>query len=378
MVGCTAPRPDPGAALQREVLGEFDRSVARPALAQFVTDAAALQLAVAAWSSAPASSEAAALDEAKRRFETTFLSWQRVELLEVGPIGSATRVTAGQSLRDDVYTWPTANLCRVDTNLVTAPDPTDATLDAALVTERGLLVLEHLLWPKGDTNECPPTATINTDGSWTALAMTPALGQRRKTMAAAVARHLERSAGRVRDAWATFGDSLAKAGETGSPWRTPNDAVNDLFAGLFYVDRVVKDFKLGGPAGLTAACPMPCPEQAESQRAQLSTKALVVNLEMARTVFTGSADPASTAKGFDDLLVDRGATSLSEELLQKLDAATAGAKQLSAPIPELATTQLTALQAEHAALKAFTDVLRTQFVTTLSLTVPREGAGDND
>ncbi len=383
MLSCPAAKPDPRAALQREVLVAFDREVARPALEQFTLDAAGLQRAVTAWSSADVAGEPAALVTAKAAFETAFLSWQRLEVMQVGPLGSATRVTLGQGLRDEVYTWPVANLCRVDTSLVTGPEPTDESLDAALVTEKGFLVLEHLLWSTAATNECPPSATINTDGSWAALAMTPTLAQRRKVHAAAVARHLERTAARLRDAWSAegaFGDRLGKAGETGSAWRSPADALDDVFNGLFYVDLVVKDEKLARPAGLlTMGCATPvCPERAEAQRAKLSTKALVVNLTMARTILTGSADPSSAVKGFDDLLDDRGAGTLKDELLGTLDAATTGAKQLPAPIDELATNQLAVLQAEHAAVKAFTDLLRTQFVTTLSLTVPQEGAGDND
>lgn len=383
MLSCTAAKPDPGAALQREVLGAFDREVVRPALEQFTLDSVALQQAVTAWISADAANEAATLVTAKAAFETAFLSWQRVELLQVGPLGSATRVTLGQGLRDEVYTWPVANLCRVDTSLVTGPEPTDASLDAALPTEKGLVVLEAMLWANGMANDCPATATINTDGSWTALAMTPALAQRRKTYAAAVSRQVARTATRIRDGWSAeggFGEKLSKAGETGSPWRAPADALNDVFSGLFYVDLVVKDEKLAAPAGLLAmACTTPvCPGRAESQRAKLSTKALVVNLTMARTLLTGSADPAAAVKGFDDLLDDRGAGTLKDELLGNLDTATTQAKQLSAPIDELATTQLPTLQAEHAAVKAVADLLRMQFVTTLSLTVPKEGAGDND
>lgn len=380
VVGCTAPTtPDPGAALQREVLVAFDRSVARPALEQFVTDALALDGAVGRWSSAPSTSEALALGEARAAFEKAFLSWQRLEVMQLGPLGAATRVTFGEGLRDEVYSWPAANLCRVDASLVTWTEPTDASFDTALVTSKGLLVLEHLLWPKGDTNECPAAATINTDGSWTALAMTPELTRRRKVYAAGAARHVERTARRVRDAWATYAEKLTAAGTRGSSWRTTKDALDDLFAGLFYVDRVAKDFKLGAPAGLTMACmAASCPELAESQRARLSAKALEQNLTTARSVLTGSADPASTEKGFDDLLDDRNASALKTDLLAALDAAIAGAKSLPGPVSEVATSSVSTLQAEHAAVKAFCDLLKTQFVTTLSLKVPLEGAGDND
>ena len=36
------------------------------------------------------------------------------------------------------------------------------------------------------------------------------------------------------------------------------------------------------------------------------------------------------------------------------------------------------VRSAHAAVRAFTDDLKTQFVTILSLNVPQEGAGDND
>lgn len=382
---CTTPPPKPNpsdAQLQRQALETFDTALARPALEKTVTDFAALREAVDGWARAAQGQDAQALTSAKAAFETAFLTWQRVELLQLGPLGAATQVTAGEGLRDEIYSWPTTNLCRVDSALVANTTPDDAYFATALVTSKGLAVLEELLFNQSTANACLPNATINTNGSWAMLAGSPALQERRKAWALGVARHLEATARRARDGWSApggFGDKLTQAGAMGSVWRTPKDGLDDVYAGLFYADRWVKDFKLGAPAGITPACmAQSCPALAESPRAGLSTRALVENLVMARAIFTGSFEQTSSAVGFDDLLVERGAGALKDEMLLKLDAAVAAARALQRPVAVAATEDLDGLQALHAAVKAFTDLFKSQFVTTLSLKVPREGAGDND
>jgi predicted lipoprotein len=384
---CTTPGPGPtpnpgGDQLQWQALETFDSALARPALERAVTDFAALRGAVDGWAQAAAGADGQALTAAKAAFETAFLTWQRVEVLQLGPLGAATQVTAGEGLRDEIYSWPTTNLCRVDTALVANTAPDDAYFATALVTSKGLVVLEEMLFNQSSSNSCPANATINTNGSWAALAASPTLQARRKAWALGVARHLEATARRARDGWSAaggFGDKLEQAGSMGSLWRTPKDGLDDVYAGLFYVDRWVKDYKLGAPAGITPACmAQSCPALAESPRAALSTKAIVENLVMARAVFTGSFDTSSNAVSFDDLLVERGAGALKDEMLQKLDTALAAARAFERPVSTAATEDLDGLQSLHAAVKAYTDLFKSQFVTTLSLKVPKEGAGDND
>lgn len=381
LLGCpVSSRTDggmPGAQLQQQVLEQIDGVVVRPALAQFVLDAAAQRQAVERWAQATGLEEVSARSVARDRFEVAFLSWQRLEGLQFGPLGAATRVTAGQGLRDEIYSWPTVNLCRVETALVAGPTPGDAYFDTALVTSKGFAVLEALLFVEGTANSCPPNATINVDGSWAALAASPELGVRRRGWALAVSKHLERTAARAEQLWIApggFGDQLRAAGTMGSSWRTPKDALDDVFAGLFYVDQVVKDLKLAGPAAITPACMREaCPELAESPHAKLSTRALVENLTSLRDAFTGRG-----GAGFDDLLAERGATELRNEMVLRLDAAVTEASALGAPVQTVAVSNHDALVSVQAQVKRFTDLLKSQFVSTLSLKVPKEGAGDND
>jgi predicted lipoprotein len=376
------PRPDPGEALQRSALTAFDTAVARPTLERALDEATALRVAVEALQQAAPADEAQARGTAHRRFESAFLAWQRGELLQLGPLGAATRVTLGEGLRDEIYSWPTTNLCRLDAALVSGPVPDETALSAALPTSKGFVVLEELLFNTSTTNACPPNATINTDGSWAAFAMTPRLQERRGLFAVAVARHLEVTLRRAKDRWSGtggFGDRLVQAGTMGSPWRTAKDGLDDVFAGLFAVDRQVKDLKLGGPAGITPACmAVSCPELAEAPRSGLSIKALTENLAALRAGFTGHFDVASQAPGFDDLLVERGAQALRDDMVGRLDECQRLARAQSRSVQQLAVEDLDALQGLHACVKGFTDLLKSQFVTTLSLRVPKEGAGDND
>ncbi|MCA2981754.1 MAG: hypothetical protein INH41_09830 [Myxococcaceae bacterium] len=379
--GCLpqAAAPDPGEALQRAALSAFDANVARPTLAQALAEVTALRGAVEAWQAASPAAEGEARAAAQRRFEAAFVAWQRAEVLQLGPLGAASRVTMGEGLRDEIYSWPVTNLCRVDAALVAGTTPDDAFFDAALVTSKGLAVLEEQLFNASGASACPGGATIVADGSWAALAATPRLAERRRAWAAGAARSLERTTRRAQARWTVFGDALEKAGSMGSPWRTPKDALDELFAGLFSVDRQVKDLKLGAPGGITPAClSTSCPELAEAPRSGLSTRALTENLVALRAGLTGSFDEAGRAAGFDDLLVERGAQALRDELLGRLDGCLTQARAQPLPVQALARDDLDALHALHGCVKGFTDLFKSQFVTTLSLRVPKEGAGDND
>ncbi|MGK0358467.1 MAG: hypothetical protein ACI9U2_000756, partial [Bradymonadia bacterium] len=54
------------------------------------------------------------------------------------------------------------------------------------------------------------------------------------------------------------------------------------------------------------------------------------------------------------------------------------AEGLQTPFSELAVSDAAELEEGYAAIKEVTNLLKTQFVTTLNLSVPQEGASDND
>ena len=43
--------------------------------------------------------------------------WQRLEVMQVGPAGTAGRRVGGEDLRDVIYSFPMSNPCRIDQEL---------------------------------------------------------------------------------------------------------------------------------------------------------------------------------------------------------------------------------------------------------------------
>jgi predicted lipoprotein len=378
--GCPAkPKPEADLEVTREVLGQLVNGVVVPTLEAFVADAEALSAAASAIATSRASGPAdAQRDAARAAFRTAFIRWQRAEMLKVGPAGPQPAYTHGQALRDTIYAWPNVNPCRVDTVLAERGWEAQGFFETSLITATGLAVVEQLLFAASDANACPSTATVNTSGAWAALTADE-LALRRAQYAAAASAAVATQARKLRDAWTGgVAQKFATAGAPDSGFPTAQAALNQVFAGMFEADQRLKDARLGTPAGMTLACPMSvCPELAEARPSGLSREAVRANVEALRALMRGGFDGAGGA-GFDRLLALRGAQSLADDMDQALVQSLAAIAEVPAPIDVAVTTNLGSVQATQAAVKAFTDLLKLQFVTVLSLQVPVEGAGDND
>lgn len=374
MGGCV--QSEPLAAEKREVLAAIAQQVVQPTLDQFEKDAAALALAAQAWAEQATHGPAPAeLQAARAAFATALVTWERAEVLQFGPAGQTGRVTEGASARDPIYAWPSLNPCQVDSRLVDRDYSADS-LRSGLVTIKGLAAVERLLWST-DQNGCPPEAPINAMGTWAAMTETDRASARAQyavTATALVSEHAAQLAAKWRDA---FAEKLAQAGTPGNPFPTAHAALNEVFAGLFYLDGVAKDKKLGAPSGLTPDCTAAsCPALVEAPASGLSQRALLENLDAARALLGGGF--GSEGAGFDRLVKLRGAPQLGTDLFAKLAAARASVAALDGPIDAAVVSKLDAVHTAYFDLKAFTDLMKSQLVTTLALKLPEQGAGDND
>ena len=94
-------------------------------------------------------------------------------------------------------------------------------------------------------------------------------------------------------------------------------------------------------------------------------------------VFAGVDGEAATY-GFDELLAEEGAGDLADAMTSKTEAAIAAIEAIDGSLYDAVTAGSPTVQAAYDAVKSLTDDLKGHFVTVLSLTVPQEGAGDND
>lgn len=372
-----ASAPDAGAAgVDRQAaLRAIGEQTILPTYQQFLSDAQALSAALDALAADPDDAERRA--EAQRAFSEAMHDWQRAELMSVGPAGAPSARLGGLGIRDEIYSWPTVNPCRVDQELVEGEFAEPDFFDGALVNVYGLDAIEYLIFVEGGENACPSPVPINADGSWAALGEAE-VRSRRARYAAAAAGHVVESAQALVDAWdpekGNFLAAYSRPGEGASPYPTVQVALNETFAAMFYLDKQLKDLKLGAPAGITLDCTDDrCPERLESQWARRSGAYATDNLEGFRAMYT-----ASGAGGFDTLLTDTGAGDLAEALGGATAAALETFSALPPDLAELLAQEPETVRSAHGQVKAISDLLKSQFVTVLNLSVPQEGASDND
>ncbi len=185
----------------------------------------------------------------------------------------------------------------------------------------------------------------------------------------------------IATAWAPEGGdlagTLAAAGGSGSPFKSDQAALNVVSDGLFYIEREVKDMKLGRPLGKVDCAEAACPAAVESQYARVGRDHVKNNLVGFKRVFDGCGE--ASARGFDDLLRSLGSADVASDMLSGLDGAIAAADALeTSDLVTSLASERDKVEALHAAVKKVTDLLKTDFVTILDLEPPVIVEGDND
>lgn len=343
---------------------------------------------------ADAEVKALALDEALGRLETTMsaggdpaddveaaqaawravmVSWQRVELMQLGPLGSSLTALGGEDLRDEVYSWPSVNPCRVDQVTADASYAEDRFFTESLVNTTGLDAIEHLLFAAPE-NACPAQVTPNADGAWEALGAEEVARRRvayARVLTAGVLTVLDDAQARfVEDG---FSDALTLE-DPNTPYESEQQALNAVYDALFYLETRTKDKKLATPLGLRDCGETICPDDVEHLPSGLGAPAIAANLAGFRALYTGQDGP-----GVDDLLVELGHAEVNDGVIAALDGADAAVAALGdAPLAELLANEPERVLAAHDAVKVVTDLLKGDVATLLALQIPAEAAGDND
>lgn len=364
--------PLPGGAVRGELLASVGPDVVLPAIDAFVEAAERLQDAVGTWRITEAAVERSVAQDA---WVDAMRAWQVVEVLQFGPTGSALSVAGGRDFRDAIYSWPTSLACRVDQELVAHEFEAPEFVSTELPNVLGLDAVEYLLFDVDDTNDCGPLVEIN-GGDWQALDLAT-LDIRRAGYAATLTHDVVAQAHELLDAWlpegGDFGAELAGAGDTSTVYASDQDALDDLYRGLFYLELVVKDRKLARPLGLRDCLDPTCPDDLEHRWADFGAAAISANVEGFRQLFGGGE-----GTGFDELMAAIDQTALADEIEAALDGVDAAVDALPAGLADTLTDDPDALQALHDAVKELTDLLKGDFATLLTLQIPTEAASDND
>lgn len=309
-------------------------------------------------------------------YTDAMLAWQRAELLQLGPAAGSAGV-AGEFLRDEVYSWPSVNTCRIDQELVAGEFGAADFTDTRLVNVYGFDALEYLLFRDSPENTCPPQLPINGEGQWAALGETE-VEVRRADYAVTVATSIAAVADTLEATWAEGGTWHGYLTDPAAgPLQSTQVAMDEVLRAMFYVDKILKDVKIAQPAGIKDCASDVCLDRVESPWAGLSKEQAVANLEgFAQLLWAGPS--ADEGVGFDDLLSAVGEDALANEMVADTQAAIEALGGVEGSFVEALSADAAALDASHAAVVELTDDLKGDFPTVLMLNIPTEAAGDAD
>lgn len=366
---------------RREVLQDIGEEIILPALRDFHDKATALNTAAAALADSPASTDAR--EAARSAWDAAMDSWQRNEVLQVGPAGRSTNpdmVAGGQDFRDRIYSWPlTLNTC----GLEAAADSAAAVDGSTAINLTGLGALEHLLF-----TDAPPAECAAQPDAAERAAHVERLATWMAQVATSLRNRWEPDEGNFIAQWSTAGDGSAV-------YMTPQSALNAVSIALSYAEKNSKDRKIALPTGLPAtglSCsdPVACPEFLESRLSRRTGQNLIANYQAFRDVFTG----VGGGFGMNDLLEGIGREDLATEIVAELDSLLAAIEAIEndggfdAAVEAITDrTECMNAFASSSGLppcallgvsKTAMDTFRGPIVSALSLAVPSAAAGDND
>jgi predicted lipoprotein len=362
--------------------GTFDRNallrslgdnVFTPTYAEFVTATETLEATTAKYA---ATLDVAERDAARLAWREAMDVWQRAELFQIGPAGVSGVAVGGRDLRDEIYSWALVNRCATDQVLVSRAFNDLPAFRSQLVNVRGLDAMEYVLFNESTSNMCAPQVPINADGTWDALTD---LEQRRADYASALAVLVHENAVELSDAWSPSGDDfaseLARAGSSDAGYESAQVALNAVSDAMFYLEAVTKDVKLALPTGLSADCTADtCPEELELRFARYSKQAIRQNIIGFELVFTGG-----DGLGFDDWLRDIGAGDVADAMIAELANAHVALDTIEeSDLVSALEQDPQSVEQVYFALKKVSDVLKSDFITTLDLDLPNAVQGDND
>jgi predicted lipoprotein len=311
---------------------------------------------------------------AQNAWRAAMARFQNVEMFQFGPLASRAEsagrdIYQGQAIRDLIYSWPVTARCRVEEQVATEKYKTQG-FDNVFISARGLYALEYLLFYPGNDSACgasTPTgqayATIDADE----------LVQHKLDYAVAVTADVQARTSGLIETWKPEGGNFRQTFVSASGYPNDQEALNILAWALVYVEREVKDWKLGIPAGYTTTHPVTEPE---TPYAHVGSDNIRANLRGFQSLFQGCGEHGE-GLGFDDWLIEAEHAELASEIITAL----ANARAAAEVFPPLGTATPEQLETMYRAVKALTDLLKSELFgsgSPLNLKLPAGVASDTD
>lgn len=311
-----------------------------------------------------------ALQAARVAWRDAMVSWSENELFQFGPVANrALDEYHGEGIRNLIYAWPSQSRCRVEEQVANQRYATDG-VGKVLIDGRGLFAIEYLLFYSGQDHAC--SASSQTAATWATLDPDE-LARRKYRYAEAVADDLVAQAQKLVDVYDPLRGNFKAKLVAGEKYGSLQEALNVVAWSLVYIEREVKDWKLGIPAGYNTGALVSGPE---SPYAGIGIDLIRANLRGFRSLFQGCG-ASGEGLGFDDWLAAAGHTGLATELMEAWEDAVAVA-DASPPLHQASGEELDAL---YRAVKKLTDLLKADLFgpgSPLNLKLPATVEGDTD
>lgn len=309
---------------------------------------------------------------AQESWKRVMHTWQKIELMQFGPMANSLQSIAGEDLRDEIYSWPTTNPCRIDQKTATEEFLSPDYFSNNLVNAYGLDALEHLLFAEPDT-VCPAQISPVSDGLWDSLG-SETITNNRVSFALLLTNDVQQSIDELIARWEPNQENFTHTFVQGmSPYSSSQEPLLDVFQSLFYMETYTKEKKLAQPLGIHDCSSITCIESLEGAISQRSLDSIIANIEGFSLVFTGGE-----GYGFDDLLQDKGHDVLSQKMLDAIDTALEKANSLQYPLERGILEEKEAVMELYTAIDSISSILKQEISLILSLSVPAEASGDND
>ncbi len=378
-LACVPPKadPPPGEEARADFLIRLVNETISPRLDRLEARSVSLLSAAELYERGP--DDVGARDAVRDALAAFQVEWQQLEVMHVGPAGAPQKFSGGLGLRDGLHSFPLVSRCGADQQIVQNRMAEEGWAAGRLVNVLGAHTMEYLLYVESDDNACPSAASINSSGSWAAIGADE-IRRRRAVYVRVLADDIATKTGALANAWRDgFAAELLGAGTSSTLFPTAQQALDEVYAALFFVELTTKDRKLAVPAGLHVDCTQDvCPDLTESPVARLSRNHIEHNLRGEQLVFLGQSDNGDDGIGFDDLLRAAGHDDAASAMSAAVNDAVAAAASFEGTIEDALLTEPARVIDLHTTVKRFTDELKGTLPSLLGLRVPDEGAGDND
>jgi predicted lipoprotein len=321
---------------------------------------------------------------AQQRWRDAMDSWQKAEVMQFPEF----LIDGG--LRNNIYSWPIKNTCGVDLDVtyfkLGTVNGQAYDISKRNASRKSMVALEYLLFDETLNHTCTgsvaPDSWDNQTEQYRRIA--------RCEYASEVAKDVTNNAQQLLTQWlgtdgvSGYAQTLKSAGTNDNEFATDHDAVNEISNAIFYLDLFTKDGKLAEPLGLFAnECgAQACPEVVESKYSQYSIENIINNLQALKEFMQGQVTSETSliegAIGFRDYLIDVGDQETADSIDANIITAITNAQAYEMSLAETLTADEDKVLQTHTDIKNITDQLKTDFINSLALELPKTAAGDND